>query len=111
MADGARTFELRTYTASPGKLAALEARFRNHTIALFERHGMEVLAFLKPLGSVDKLVYLLAFPSEDAAAASWDGFMSDPEWHEVKAASEVDGVLAARIESVRLAPTDYSQLQ
>jgi len=110
VAETGRIFELRTYTASPGKLSALEDRFKHHTIGLFQNHGMDVVAFFKPLDSHDKLVYLLAFPSEDAAQASWEGFLNDPEWREAKAASEVDGPLAAKIESVRLSPTDYSAL-
>jgi hypothetical protein len=110
VADTGRIFELRTYTASPGKLSALEDRFKHHTIGLFENHGMDVIAFFRPLDTQDKLVYLLAFPSEDALQTSWESLLNDPEWREAKAASEVDGPLAAKIESIRLSPTDYSRL-
>jgi NIPSNAP protein len=107
-----RVFELRTYTASPGKLDALNARFRDHTNALFRKHGMEVVGFWIPLdkeaGAGEKLVYMLSYPSRAAAEASWKAFRADPEWVKVKAASETDGVLAAKIESVYLAGTDYS---
>ena len=113
-ADG-RCFELRTYTASPGKLDALNARFRNHTLALFKKHGMEVVAFWVPTdkeaGAGDKLVYLLAHKSRASAEASWKAFRADPAWVAVKSASEVDGVLAAKVESVFLAGTDYSPLK
>ena len=111
-AASGRVFELRTYTASPGKLDALNARFRSHTIALFKRHGMEVIGFWMPLdkeaGAGEKLVYMLAYPSRAAAEASWKAFKADPEWVKVKADSETGGVLPAKIESVFLAGTDYS---
>jgi len=110
-----RVFELRTYTASPGKLDALNARFRDHTIALFKKHGMEVVGFWEPIdkeaGAGEKLIYLLAHPSREAAQANWKAFREDPEWVKVKAESEVGGVLPAKIESVYLAGTDYSPLK
>jgi hypothetical protein len=114
-AAGGRVFELRTYTAAPGKLDALNARFRNHTVALFKKHGMEVVGFWEPLdkeaGAGEKLVYILAHSSRAAAEASWKAFRADPEWVKVKAESEVGGVLPAKIESVFLAGTDYSPLK
>lgn len=112
---GGRCFELRTYTASPGKLDALNTRFRNHTLALFKKHGMEVVGFWVPTdkeaGAGDKLIYLLAHKSRAAAEASWKAFRADPAWVAAKSASEVDGVLAAKVESVFLAGTDYSPLR
>ncbi len=114
-AGGGRVFELRTYTAGPGKLDALNARFRDHTVALFKKHGMEVIGFWEPVdkdsGAGEKLVYLLAHPSRAAAEANWKAFREDPEWVKVKADSETAGVLAAKIESVFLAGTDYSPLK
>jgi hypothetical protein len=110
-----RVFELRTYIASPGKLDALNARFRDHTVALFKKHGMEVVGFWEPVdkdaGAGEKLVYILAHSSRAAAEASWKAFRADPEWVKVKADSEKDGVLPAKIESVFLAATDYSPLK
>ena len=112
---GGRVFELRTYTAAPGKLDALNARFRNHTLGLFKKHGMEVVGFWEPLdkeqGAGVLLVYLLAFPSRAAAEASWKAFRTDPEWLKVKADSETGGVLPARIESVFFTATDYSPIR
>jgi NIPSNAP len=114
-AGSGRVFELRTYTASPGKLDALNARFRDHTIALFKRHGMEVVGFWEPLdkeaGAGEKLVYILAHQSRATAEASWKSFRDDPEWVKVKADSEVGGVLTTKIESVFLEATDYSPLK
>jgi hypothetical protein len=108
-----RVFELRTYTASPGKLDALHARFRDHTNALFARHGMTVVAFFTPTDErqKDTLIYLLAFPDPAARERSWQAFRGDPEWQRVKAASEVDGPLTVKIESVVMKPTDYSPMR
>jgi len=110
-----RVFELRTYTAAPGKLGALNARFRDHTVTLFKKHGMDVVAFWEPTdkeaGAGEKLVYVLAHASRAAAEASWKAFREDPEWIKVKSESEVGGALTTRIESVFLAATDYSPLR
>jgi len=110
-----RVFELRTYTAAPGKLAALEARFRDHTNKLFEKHGMTVVGFWKPLEQKEgeeKLIYILAFPSKEAADKSWKEFQDDPDWQKVRDESEKDGkLLAKRPESVFLGPTDYSPIK
>lgn len=113
-AADARVFELRTYHANPGKMAALHARFRDHTIKLFEKHGMTVVGFWSPIDkekSEEVLVYLLAFPSKDAADKSWKAFREDPEWNKAKGDSEKDGPLVKKVESVYLNPTDYSKLK
>lgn len=109
-----RVFELRTYDCAPGKMEALKARFRDHTCKLFEKHHMTVIGFWNPTDPQQaqrKLIYLLAFPSAEAAAKSWKEFQADPEWKAVKEASEKDGKLAEKIESVYLNPTDYSPLK
>lgn len=114
-AAGGRVFELRTYTPAPGKLDALNARFRDHTVALFKKHGMEVVGFWEPLdreaGAGEKLVYMLAHRSRSAAEASWQAFRGDPAWIKAKADSEKDGPLTTKIESVFLAGTDYSPMR
>jgi hypothetical protein len=109
-----RVFELRTYYAHPGKMDALNARFRDHTCKLFEKHGMTIVGFWNPSDpkqAESKLVYLLAFPSREAADQSWKAFRDDPEWKSVRAASEKEGPLVARLESLYLNPTDYSPLK
>ena len=113
-AEGRRVFELRTYTAAPGKLEALQARFRDHTVALFEKHGMTNVGYWIPADpprSEDTLIYLLAHESREAAARSWEAFRSDPAWSAAREASEVDGRLAVKVESVLLDPTDFSSLE
>lgn len=106
-----RVFELRTYYATPGKIEALHARFRDHTCKLFEKHHMTIIGFWSPANEQEaqrKLVYLLAFPSQEAAAKSWKDFQADPAWKAVKEASEKNGSLVEKIESVYLKPTNYS---
>jgi hypothetical protein len=107
-------FELRTYHAKPGKMEALHARFRNHTCKLFEKHGMKIVGFWKPLDAKkaeETLVYLLAFPSKAAADTSWKAFRDDPDWKAVRAESEKDGPLVDKVESVYLSSTDYSPMK
>ena len=109
-----RVFELRTYHAAPGKMAALHARFREHTCRIFHKHHLTVIGFWNPIDPEQKertLVYLLAFPSKEAADKSWQAFRDDPEWKAAKEASEKDGRLVEKIESVYLTPTDYSPLK
>ena len=109
-----RVFELRTYHAAPGKLAALDARFRDHTCKLFEKHGMTCVGFWHPIdpkAADETLVYILAFPSKAAADKAWKAFREDPDWQKAKAESEKNGPLVQKVESVYLTPTDYSKLK
>jgi hypothetical protein len=109
-----RVFELRTYYAAPGKMQALHDRFRNHTNKLFEKHGMTIVGFWVPLdakGAEQKLVYMLAFPSKEAAVKSWKAFQGDPDWINAKAASEINGKLVKSVDSIYLKATDYSPLK
>jgi len=112
IAKDSRCFELRTYYVAPGKLEALNARFRDHTCALFRKHGIEIVGFWMPTsreqGAENKLVYMLAHPSREAAQKSWAAFRNDPEWKKVRTESEVNGKLTEKIESVFMAATDYS---
>src|SRR5262249_12844937 len=114
-APASRCFELRTYTAAPGKLDALHARFREHTNALFAKHGMTMLGYWVPRekdkGADNTLVYMLAFPDCAAREKAWEAFRTDPEWIKVKDASEAAGKLVDKVDSVLLTATDYSPLK
>lgn len=107
-----RVFELRTYHVADGKLADLHTRFRDHTCELLTKHGAELIGFWTPTDEKDgkgkTLVYLVAHPSRDAATETWKAFRADPAWIQAKAASEADGPLTVKIESVFMEPTDYS---
>jgi hypothetical protein len=108
-AADARVYEMRTYYANPGKLDALHKRFRDHTLALFAKHGIESIGYWTPVDNADnKLVFLLAYPSRDAREKSWKAFMDDPAWKKAFEDSHKDGPLVARFESLFLQATDYS---
>jgi len=107
-------YELRTYTTLEGKLENLNARFRNHTTRIFEKHGMTNIGYWTPMDGPTKsntLIYIISHKSRDAAKASWDAFRTDPEWKKVAAESEKDGKINQKVESVLLEPTDYSKLK
>jgi NIPSNAP len=104
-----RVFEMRTYYTNPGKLDALHARFRDHTKALFERHGMTNIGYWTPIENPDgKLIYVLAYPSREARDVSWKEFSADPDWVQARTASEVDGKLVAKVDQLFLSATDFS---
>ncbi|MCX7046416.1 MAG: NIPSNAP family protein [Candidatus Sumerlaeota bacterium] len=104
-----RLFEMRTYFAAPGKLDALCARFRNHTLKLFEKHGMTNIGYWIPTENPDnKLVYMLAYPDKDARDKAWKEFGADPDWKAAQKESEKDGKLVAKSDSVFLKATDFS---
>ncbi len=111
-ADGGPVFELRTYTATPGNLDKLLTRFRDHTLRIFEKHGMQNLGYAVPLdakdGAGEKLVYLLAHKSREAAKESWKSFGADPEWKDVSAKSQVGGKIVAKVESVFLSVANFN---
>ena len=119
--DPTRVFELREYTASAGNLAALDARFRDHTLGLFAKHGIQNVAYwhLMPdqKGATNQLIYIIAHQSQDAGAASFDTFRKDPNWVKAKDASEkkAGGSLTesgmAGVKSTYMRPTDYSPMR
>ncbi len=109
MAAETRFFELRTYYAAPGKLDDLQKRFRDHTMKLFQKHGMENVGYWLPLTNTEnKLIYLMAYPSREAREKSWKEFGADPDWKTAQRESEKNGKLVAKAESLFLAPTDFS---
>jgi NIPSNAP len=105
-------YELREYHANEGKLDTLLARFRDHTITIFNRHGMKSIAYWTPTDEPLKgktLVYILEHPSRAAAAANWETFHDDPEWVKVAAASEANGKLVEKVDSTYMSATDFSR--
>lgn len=108
-----RVYELRTYTCYEGKLDALKARFRDHTITIFKRHGMESVGYWVPQDERSKttLIYILVHPSREAADKHWAEFQADPEWQKVRADSEANGKIVQHVDRVFLTPADFSALQ
>ena len=113
-AAAGRYFEQRTYHAAPGKLEDLHKRFEDHTLRLFEKHGIESVGYWTPAdgdAAKDTLVFLLAYPSKEAREASWKAFSQDPDWKKAHAESEADGPLVEKVEQLFMSPTDYSPLK
>lgn len=114
MAADKPVYELRTYTCEPGRLPNLLARFRDHTTALFEKHGMKNIGYWVPSDGPqheNTLIYILEHKSRDAAKASWDAFRADPAWVKVRTESEASGKIVTKVESVYMDATDFSKLK
>ena len=113
-AQSQKAYELRTYTATPGNLDKLHARFRDHTTRIFAKHGMKVVAYWSPTDeekAKNTLIYVLEHASREAADASWRAFGQDPEWAEVAAASNANGQILGGVERQYMTATDYSPLK
>jgi hypothetical protein len=113
-----RFWELRTYTANPGKLEDIHNRFRNHTTRIFSRLGMTNYLYFRPVADqeamTDKMVYILNYPSQAARTTMWQAFAQDPEWQKVSAESQINGQLLKSpggVVSIQLMPTDYSPVK
>ena len=107
---------MRTYTTNEGKLGDLHKRFKDHTNKLFQKHGMELVGYWTPTDKDKKhntLVYILAYPDQEARNESWEAFRDDPEWQKVYEQSQFDagGKIVKKVDSVFLDPTDYSPIK
>src|SRR5215208_7213200 len=94
-----RVFEIRTYHTFPGRLDALHKRFREHTLKMFEKHGMTNVGYWVPQDSPARettLVYVISHASREAAKANWAAFSADPEWKKISEASQVDGKIVEK---------------
>ena len=112
--NAGRVFELRTYTAPEGKLSELQKRFRDHTLRIFERHGMKNVGYWVPQDAPAKdntLIYVISHESREAAKKSWAAFGADPEWQKVAKESQMNGKIVAGITSVYMDATDYSPIK
>ena len=109
-----RVYELRTYTCFEGKLEDLKKRFRDHTIRIFKRHGMESVGYWVPEDpekSKTTLIYIISHASREQATKNWQEFRNDPEWKKVSAESEANGKIVQKVDSVFMDPTDFSMLK
>jgi hypothetical protein len=113
-AQGRKVFELRTYTSPEGRLDDLLARFRDDTMRIFEKHGMENVGYFVPAdapASANTLVYILAHDSRAAATKSWEAFRADPEWKAVTERTQANGPIVSNVVSVFLEATDFSPMK
>jgi len=113
-AKTARVFEIRTYYTLPGRLEALQTRFRDHTRRIFEKHGMTNVGYWVPQDSPARentLIYIISHASREQAKANWAAFIADPEWKKVAEESQKDGKIIEKIDSVFMDATDYSPIK
>ncbi|MBY0493576.1 MAG: NIPSNAP family protein [Cyanobacteria bacterium] len=112
--NAGKVYELRTYTAPQGKLPNLQARFRDHTIRIFNKHGMKSVGYWVPQDAPNKdntLIYIISHDSREQAKKNWADFQADPEWKKVSAESQVDGRIVSGVVSVFMDATDYSPIK
>ncbi len=111
-ASDTRVFELRTYTTpDETQFAMLNARFRDHTTKLFERHGITNVGYWTPVDTPNTLIYIVAHKSQEEAKKSWAAFRADPEWTRVSGETKAKGLTGVKVESKYLQPTDYSPMK
>jgi hypothetical protein len=107
-----RVFELRTYTVpDEAKFTMLQARFRDHTTKLFERHGITNIGYWTPVDTPNTLIYIVAHKSQEDAKKNFAAFRADPEWTKVRTQTEAAGLTGVKVESKFLQPTDYSPMK
>jgi hypothetical protein len=107
-------YELRTYTTHDGKLEALHQRFENHTLRLFEKHGITNIGYWVPSDPElrdNTLIFILLHENAEAARTNWDAFRADPEWQQAYEESHADGAIVARAVSVMMTATEYSMMK
>ena len=103
-----RCFELRTYTVREGSsIDLLHTRFRDHTNALFKKHGMTIIGFWQPVAKPDSLIYILAYKDAAARDAAWAAFNADPEWVKTRTDIQVN----VQVENIFMSATDYSPMK
>jgi NIPSNAP len=108
---GGTVYELRVYHLAEGKLDLILARFRDHTIALFNRHGIKSVAYWSPMDEPlagRTIFYMLEHPSREQAEANWKSFRADPEWKTLQATTEADGKWELKIETTFLKKASFS---
>ena len=109
-ADSNRVFELRVYHAVPGKLRALESRFRDTTAKLLAKHDLMVVGYWVPEdapGWENTFVSIMAYPSREEANKNWAALLADPEFQAV-IKSEQANKLVIKEDSIYMNPTDFS---
>lgn len=110
-ADSNRSFELRIYHTAPGKLGDLQTLFREHTIPMFNKHGLKGIGYWVPEDKPDTWIYILAHKSREDAKKNWAAFQADPEWQAALKAANTGGKVVDNIESTFMDPADFSPLK
>jgi hypothetical protein len=100
-------YELREYVAHDEAVQRVHDRFAGVTLALFQRHGLDVVGFWVDQKDTRRILYLLRFEDAHSQASAWAGFQGDDEWKRAKADSEADGPIVAQMTSRTLEPVSY----
>ena len=102
-------YELRVYRCMPGRKGDLVARFRNHTMGFFKRHGIDVVGFWDTLvGDTDELIYMTRYNSWEEREKKWGAFQADEEWQRVREQTQARGPIVEHIRTALLTETDFS---
>ena len=105
-------YELRSYEVVPGRMPALNARFQNHTLGFFEKHGIKVIGFWEAIiGQSNVLHYIVAFEDLAHRERAWASFQADEDWIKARSESERDGPIVARLNAEIWRPSTYSPMQ
>ncbi|MEX1011590.1 MAG: NIPSNAP family protein [Balneolaceae bacterium] len=106
-------YQMRIYTAHEGKFEDLKTRFRDHTIRIFEKHGIESIGYWipqPPAGDGNTLICIVSYENQAATETSWEAFVNDPEWQQVYEESNADGPIVRQAETFYMNSADFSPL-
>jgi hypothetical protein len=112
-ADSNRVFELRVYHAVPGKLPALESRFRDTASKLLAKHDLKAVGYWVPEeapASHNTFIYILAHPSREEAKKNWDAMFADPAFQEMVKSEQAEK-LVDKVDVTYMRPTDFSAMK
>ncbi len=104
-------YELRTYTTYDGRLDALLARFEDHTMRIFEQHGIHNVAYWVPQDMPNTLIYIVSHADRESAMQNWTAFRNDPQWQQVASDSQRDGQIVENVVSIFMETTSWSPMQ
>ena len=112
-AQSERVFEMRVYHTVPGKVQALESRFRDKITPLFAKHNLTPVGFWVPEdapASDNTFIYILAHPSREEAKKNWDAFFAEPEFAEIIKSEQTEKTVNS-VDSTYMRPTDFSPMK
>jgi NIPSNAP len=111
-ADSNRVFELRIYHAVPGKVPALQARFRDTTSKLLAKHDLNVVGYWVPEDAPwdNTFIFMVAHSSREEAAKNWKAFAADPGFQGVMKSEQAEKTVE-KVDVTYMHPTDFSAMR
>jgi NIPSNAP len=111
-ANSSRIFELRVYHTLPGKVPALESRFRDTTSKLLAKHDLNVVGYWVPEDAPwdNTFIFMVAHPSREDAKKNWDALWADPGFQEMLKSEETNKTVE-KVDTTYMHPTDFSALK